>query len=817
MTALAVLAVACSGSDSSGVPRGDEDQDADLYDPNLDDSGLTCLGDPDCPDGFYCENQICREKDCEEDIDCPPGYRCEQFLCLKAEDGDEESLPSDGDEEADEPEYEEEEEEAEPDLPVICEAGDVQCQGGELATCNESGTEWIDFEACPEGQVCLVDACVPSTCPPDQWGECVNDFTIYRCNSLGTGWEETPCPPHTYCEPGQCVDIVCEPGAELGCVDPSTVKKCVEEGNDWITEPCPEGAVCQGDGCAVIICSAGEWKCEDTILYYCNAVGTGWDEILDCAESGGVCAEGSCQVRICEPGLRACDEANPKLAEQCNELGTAWLEVETCEGTDECRGGECLGQCEIAAFDRSYVGCDYWPVDLHNGGRSSGGEFALVVTNPQSYAVGVSVSGKNGVLQTKTIGAGSLDVFTFDSTRLIGGPGISPNAYHLHAEAPVTVTQMNPYGNVLIYSNDASLLLPEGALDTDYVGLSWPSHRVEDCYCNGVLLFGACLGSWECDVISGDSSYGFLTVAATQPGTTTVTVRYKGASRAGGGVNAESAGAERTYTLSQFDVLNLEAAGTDCPDRDEETFLYCSGADLTGTTIVANQKVAVYGGHECTFIPQDQWACDHLEHQLFPTGSWGKAFTAVRTEPRYQEKDYYKILADEAGTIVTLSPDPTGQSPKTLGAGEFWLFATDRDFSITATKPIMVGQFLAGQDATGLSIDDEAGDPAMMLLAPNEQFRKDYIFLVPPNYVYDHITIVAPPDATVTLDGVTNYDSNTFPAVTADFRRLRLALADGAHKITATKPVGLYVYGYSRYVSYAYTAGLDLKEINPKP
>ncbi len=840
MTMFLLVLSACSGGgDAVG---GDESTDGDLdggSNPEIDSS--ICHLNSDCPEDFYCDNGVCREADCFTHDDCDEGYLCDDHLCIKdpnASDGDLEDPLTDGDLDESAPDGDLDPE-PEIDLEVICDPDDKMCQADLLWTCNAEGTQWVEPENCPPNTVCIVDACVASACDPDTYGQCVSEFTIYQCNSQGTGWEEVPCPANNYCEDGACLPIECEPNAEIECVDTETVKICTAEGNDWITEACPENTTCYGTGCLEIICDAGDWRCEDNVLYYCNALGAAWDEIMDCSDDGAICTEGSCMPEVCEAGVKACDETNPKLVEICNETGTAWVESETCAGTDECRGGACMSLCEIAAFDKSYVGCDYWPVDLDNSARDDGGEFALVVANPQSFSVDVRVSDSASLLQTKTIAAGGLDVFQLGSGHLITGPGKTSAAYHVNSDAPVTVTQMNPYGNVLIYSNDASLLLPEGALGTDYMGLTWPTHRMEDCYCDFWLV--TCF-SWTCD---GRDTPGFLAITATQPGSTSVSVTYSGATQAGGGVNAESAGTTRSYTLQQFEVLNLESAGTNCPNVDEETYIYCDGPDLTGSTITSDKPVAVYGGHRCTFIPKHQWACDHLEHQLFPVETWGKNFIAVRTEPRHQEQDYYKIVASEDGTVVTLSPDPTGQSPHSLNAGQSWLFSTINEFSITSTKPVMMAHFLAGQDATGLSVvfDDcngndaycaqygnyecvynggyycspKAGDPAMMLLAPNEQFRRQYIFLIPPNYEYDHITLIAPPDATITLDGTTTLDSNTFPSVTSEYRRARMSLPDGQHLLVSDKPVGLYVYGYSAYVSYAYTGGLDLKEINPKP
>ena len=242
--------------------------------------------------------------------------------------------------------------------------------------------------------------------------------------------------------------------------------------------------------------------------------------------------------------------------------------------------------------------------------------------------------------------------------------------------------------------------------------------------------------------------------------------------------------------------------------------LYLGGAFAT-----ADKRIEVFGTHGCVFVPNNQWACDHVEHILFPLDTWGKEFVAVRPAPRNAatpEPAYYRIMASEADTRITMSPDPTGVGVRTLGAGAFIEFMSTLNFKITGDKPIQVGQFLVSQNATGLAIEAEAGDPSFIMLAPSEQFRKDYTFLIPAAYASDYVTIVAPPDATINLDG-TSYDSNTFTAVDLNSRFRQLPLADGVHSLVSNKAVGLYVYGYSQYVSYGYVAGLDLAEINPKP
>lgn len=570
---------------------------------------------------------------------------------------------------------------------------------------------------------------------------------------------------------------------------------------------CNDHGACQPDGSC--LCDTGYQgtfcdACDDNYVGYpdcfpcdptivctdhgtCNNDGTcacfvGYNGTACDGCSDGYVGYPDCYYQACIPGTRKCNGLGS--VQQCNTLGTAWENVETCGGGSECFDGNCLNECQLAEAKESYVGCEYWGAFLQNVSPDT---YAVVVANPNDTAVTVTVYGNGNVqLAQFTVNAGALNSQTFDTTRHLTGAGIFNHAFKIVASRPVTVTQMNPFGNVMTYTNDATLLLPKGALGLQHYAMSWPDWKYfED---------GGC---------SGDTSYnypGYVTVIATEPGTTSVTVKYSAASRAGTGVAAQAAGSTATYSLNQYQVLNLNSAGPGCGDST------CYGADLTGSFIEADKKIAVFGGHMCTYVPAGSPACDHLEHQIFPLRSWGMNYTAVRTKPRGSEADYWKILASQNGTSVSWTGGTSGSV--TLNAGQSHQFSTTADFVVTADKPILLGQILASQDAGA-----GTGDPAMMLIAPNEQFRKDYIFLVAPNYDYDRLTIVAQADTNITLDS-TSMSSNTFTAIAGtSWRRQYVDTADGAHKLTADKPVGLYVYGFSQYVSYAYTAGLDLVEI----
>jgi len=518
-------------------------------------------------------------------------------------------------------------------------------------------------------------------------------------------------------------------------------------------------------GCDYTVCN-GNGKCQpdNSCKCYQGYAGTYCDEC-----SPGYIGYPDCYFKMCEPNTRTCKD--DLTIQQCDEKGMDWTEVETCSGEATCFKGECLTECGRAEAEESYVGCEYWGAFLQNLMEYDGGNYAVVVANPNDTDVTVTVyiSGDTQIAQF-SVAPGQINSYTFDQSYLIPGPGVSNLAFKFVSSRPVTMTQMNPFGNVLIYTNDATLLLPKGALGLKNMAMSWPT--------------------WK------ESHPGYISVIATEPGTTALTVIYGGASDAGTGVVAQNPGDSVAYTIDQYQILTLNSA----PGGNY-------GADLSGTYISADKKIAVFGGHRCTNVPADTAACDHLEHQMFPLRSWGKDYVVVRTRPRGTENDNIRFLASEDNTTINWTGGLSGTV--VLNAGQRHDIWTTTDFTVSADKPIMVGQILASQDAGA-----GTGDPAMMLIAPNEQMRNDYIFLVAPNYDYDRLTIVSQANNQITLDG-TVMDSNTFvPIPGTPWLRQYVDTNDGAHTLTSTGPVALYVYGFSQYVSYAYTAGLDLLKIN---
>ena len=136
-----------------------------------------------------------------------------------------------------------------------------------------------------------------------------------------------------------------------------------------------------------------------------------------------------------------------------------------------------------------------------------------------------------------------------------------------------------------------------------------------------------------------------------------------------------------------------------------------------------------------------------------------------------------------------------------------------------------------------------------MIIPPIEQFRNDYVFLTPDKYSFDFVTILAPKDTKLLFDGapfdadacirafVTPAKSPVTGQVNGegfDVWRCQLSYPvydetkpegkrldpgrqnDGVHRLQASRPVGLIVYGFDAYVSYAYAGGTQLESLTPR-
>ncbi|HEX5063649.1 MAG TPA: IgGFc-binding protein [Kofleriaceae bacterium] len=554
-------------------------------------------------------------------------------------------------------------------------------------------------------------------------------------------------------------------------------------------------------------------------------------------------------------------ECTPAGAHRCTGrtyescVDGAWTQEAECpNGCAEGLG--CVDACTEAAATHSYMGCEYWAVDLDNavevlGSATQGltcaqmygigkptmqkvcaigngiaglcdppndgcpmsytcsqkmvctldaqhSPFSIVVSNPQTTDVEVTVVAMNNTMVTKTVQAGQVLAIMPQQEGIadqsVDGTGKMQAAYKITSTLPIIAYQFNPLDNVDVFSNDASLLIPRTAFDSDYLAMSWPTLERR----NGIP--------------SQHDYHGYLTVVAWENGTE-IEVTPSADVQASATQPALTAGTPTLFTLGAFDTLNLEALGA---------------GDLTGTRVRATSgaTVGLFVGHEAAGFGEDAppdshntrgpCCADHLEEMALPTSTWGKSYTIARSEMRTNENDVIRILARNANTTVTFMPEPTSTMSgdcSHLDAGQYCTVRIMHDTAVEASEPVMVGHYLesaiwngGGNGVPPTTVGN--GDPSMSIAVPVEQYRTDYTILVPSSYQQNFLSISTGATGTVTVDG-----SPLMLDAAVGFRAARTPVAAGQHTIKCPERCGVEVYGYSDAVSYMFAGGLDLRPI----
>ena len=564
------------------------------------------------------------------------------------------------------------------------------------------------------------------------------------------------------------------------------------------------------------VCTAGEYACDGNQARECDGDGGFVGEPIDCEAEGKKCTNLLGCV-TCFPGEQKCEGDTGMV---CNELGTGFDEFD-CDPVQgmTCEADGCKGSCSPPELFPSYLGCEYYPT-MTLTGVWEGFEFAVAVANAGTETANVLVDRAGSNVTTTTVAAGSVGIIKLpwvselkggdaDACQVPPDPGatrlVDGGAYRLRSDQPVAVYQLSPLDYeisppptacpigskcpgappggtndlCLSYSNDASLLLPVTRLTASYTTVTWPSTQ---------------------------GRAAFITVTATVDGTD-VEVLGDGLFAAGGGIDANGKG---TVTMDRGDVLQVLARHDGAPDA--------YGADPSGTRIQATKPVQVIAGNSCANVPEPRtFACDHVEHAMIPAETLGTDYLVTFPAALASESPHViRIVPLEAGTSIEFDP-PSVSAGATISPGDppFELAGVMEDFRVSADKPILVAQYMQGQD----SVPSGSGDPSMSVAVPSEQFRDSYRFAASTTYDTNFVNVIAPTGATVTLDGDA-IPASEFQAIGASgfsVARHELSRSDQFHEISSPQQFGIVVYGYGRFTSFMYPGGLDLKRLQPPP
>jgi gliding motility-associated-like protein len=236
-----------------------------------------------------------------------------------------------------------------------------------------------------------------------------------------------------------------------------------------------------------------------------------------------------------------------------------------------------------------------------------------------------------------------------------------------------------------------------------------------------------------------------------------------------------------------------------------------TGGDLTGTRVKGTEAnglcrpFAVFSGTDCTNLPTECGACDHIFDENFPITLWGTEYfitpwAFISTGGGYT----WRVLASENNTNFSVD----GGAPFVLNAGQFEEFNHDTDpHCINSNFPVAVIQYMEGITCGG------DGDPAMVILDDVTKKIDQITFsTVESDIINDHYLNVVINEnqlGNVALDGVI-IDPSLFQPFANCSAQLwcGVPITEGSHMLEAPGGgVTGYVYGFGDAESYAYSVG----------
>ena len=411
--------------------------------------------------------------------------------------------------------------------------------------------------------------------------------------------------------------------------------------------------------------------------------------------------------------------------------------------------------CFFAQVDNLYAqssrGTEFWvgfPGNISNQGLRQ-----LYITAEADAEVNINIVNP-AFSTTVNVASGSLTTVNLPNTVDIQTSGVvEDKGIHITSDVPVTVYAMNQQQA----TTDAYLALPLDAIGTEYYVMAYTRD------------------------VSSSSLNSQLTIVATEDNTSvtiTPTVTSSGF----------TAGVPGNVVLNAGQTFQLRSNATN--------------ADYTGSYVVADKPISVFGGNDCTNISGSLRACDHLVQQMVPITAWGRSFVTVPLATRLAG-DVFRVLASENNTEVNIN----GVVVANLNAGQFYetILGSNTYSRITSNNPILLGQYSRSSEADGVT-----SDPFFSLVPPDEQFLSSYVVSAgTPNIPINFLNITSPTSNTgnVLLNGL-SVDASAWTVIPGTtFSGARISIPNGIHTVSSIQPIGLLVYGFGSFDSYGYLGG----------
>jgi hypothetical protein len=542
--------------------------------------------------------------------------------------------------------------------------------------------------------------------------------------------------------------------------------------------------------------------------------------------------------------------AGPSCEPQCSgdlkKVTCDGVLVQECSADTACLAGECSPDvCGAANAAKSSYGCDYWALKPDIISEVRGACFAAFVANTWSSPVHINVEYDGKPLSGEFIripqGQGaSLTYSPYDPVQGLPvgevaalflahdsqGQGLKcpfppavdapsgvigtgfGSAFHITTDRPVVAYSIMPFGGASAQATSASLLLPTSAWDTNYVAVSaFPKAQT----------FGPAVPSIDILAKENDTTVSLL------PGVAVV---------GGGGVASTPANQPLVYKLNAGQYLQLA--------QKEE---------LTGTPILSDKPVGVWGAASCLSVPVDVPYCDSAHQQIPPVRALGSRYALVRYRNRasamgQEETPPWRLVGAVDGTTLTWKPSTPPGAPTTLQSGQVAVFEGAGPYEVSsqdADHPFYLGQYMTGSERYG----KHEGDPEWVNVVPVDQYLDSYVFFTDPTYSETSIVVVRRKNLEtnafedVELDCLGQPGQPGFGPLTGwqplvdDLEYTRVDLVTGAfqdvgncsngrREMRSKVSFGVTVWGWGTLgvqpsthdVSYAYPAGASVRAVN---
>jgi hypothetical protein len=420
-----------------------------------------------------------------------------------------------------------------------------------------------------------------------------------------------------------------------------------------------------------------------------------------------------------------------------------------------------------APCDASYRGTDFWLTFPGNYPPSATAplKLTLCIAGAPGTTGTVAIGGLRFSTDFTIPAAGS-SLITLPDAASLGDVNDVVQTKGIHVTSSATVAV---YGlNRIPYSSDGYLGLPLGVIGKEYIVASYPNVFTEVSALNGTQ-FGL--------VASEDDT------TVTVIPSVTILGHPKG---------------EPYY-------LQLKKGQTYQLRHPQD-----ATADLTGTELIADKPIAVFGGHQCANINSPgKLFCDHLVEQLLPVSAWSKVFYTVPLATRISG-DSFRVVAAEDATKLFVN----GVESATIDRAQVHTLSLTSAARLNSDKPVYVSQFANSSDFDNV----KNADPFMVTVPPVRFYATNHLVCTGPGDFSAHfVNIVAPANVVgvLTLDGAA-VAAGSFTAIGATgFSFARLTLTAGRHVLAATQPFATILYGFGSYESYAWPGGMYFGDITP--